>query len=111
MTENYTDYDMESSIRKASIMLQIDGAVGTEAKSPDELYKDIEEKCPKVAEIMLEQVFEKDKFKNYLESRAPLPRVNGNIISDGDEEFDKFWESLASLYPMLLDAIDECNNS
>ena len=108
MSENYTDYDLENAIRQIAARLQIAGCSSNSGKPLDELFSEIENRCPDAAEILLERTFEKDKLKDYIANSPPFPIVNGDIVGDGDPTFEEHWKNLVELYPMLLEAIKKC---
>ncbi len=111
MSENFTDYDLDIFIRKiATYIRSIDQETISE-RSPKELFDEIQNHCPKAADILLERVFEKDKLKEYLKKSGMLPRANEDIIGDGDKFIEEQWKRLTELYPMLLDAIKQCNEA
>lgn len=109
MTENYTDYDLEHSIRTIAARLQIRGCCAPDGKPLNELFSEIEARCPDAATILLERTFEKDKLRDYLARSPPFPRTAiGDIDGTGDPTFEAHWQKLVDLYPMLLDAIKKC---
>ena len=108
MSESYTDYDVENSIRQVAARLQIAGCSPDSGKPLNELFSEIEKRCPDAAEILLERTFEKDKLRDYLKNSPPFPTINGNIVGEGDPVFEAHWSILVGLYPMLLEAIKKC---
>ena len=112
MTENYTDYDLEHSIRTIAARLQIAGCSGSGGKPLKQLFADIEVRCPDAAQILLEKTFEKDKLRKYLESSPPFPRTpSGDIDGTGDTRFEEHWQKLVELHPLLLEAIQMCSGN
>lgn len=101
--ENYTDYKADIALRNIAVQLGIDL---TNNPSPNDLFLSIESNYPKVAEIVLEEMFEKDKLKDYLSKIPPPETVNGNIVMEGDENLENYWFKLYQLYPQLLQAIE-----
>jgi hypothetical protein len=110
MSENFTDYDLEDSIRQVAARLQIPGCSAGSGKSLNELFSEIADRCPDAAEILLERTFEKDKLRDYLKNSPPFPTINGNIAGEGDPEFETRWNNLVNLYPLLLEAIKKCGS-
>lgn len=108
MSENYTDYDLENSIRQVALRLDLAECSSSSGKPLHELFSDIEEKCPEAAQLLLERTFEKDKLKSYIANKPQFPTINGAIISEGDPTFEAHWQALVNSYPMLLDAIEAC---
>jgi hypothetical protein len=108
MSETNTDYDLENSIRQIAARLQIAGWSPNSGKPLNELFSEIETRCPDAAEILLERTFEKDKLRAYLNNSPPFPTINGDIVGEGDAQFETHWNNLVSLYPMLLEAIKKC---
>ena len=109
MSESYTDYDLDGSIRSVAARLQIAGCSVGSGKSPKDLFAEIEQRCPEAAEILLERTFEKDKLRRYLENAPTFPSTpTGDIDGTGDPLFEEHWTNLVNLYPMLLEAIKKC---
>ena len=108
MSDSYTDYDLENSIRQVAARLQIAGCSSSSGKPLDELFSDIEQACPEAAEILRERTFEKDKLQSYIATRPSFPTVNGGINGEGDPTFEAHWKVLVVSYPMLIDAINAC---
>ena len=110
MSENFTDYDLENSIRQVAARLQIPDCSARSGKPLNELFSEIERRCPDAAAILLERTFEKDKLRDYLKKSPPVPTRNGNIVGEGDPEFETRWNNLVNLYPLLLEAIKRCGS-
>ena len=100
--ENYTDYKADVALKNIAVQLGIDL---TNNPSPKDLFSLIENDYPKIAEILLEEMFEKDKLKDYLSKIPPPETVNGNIVMEGDENLENYWVRLCQFYPQLLKAI------
>ena len=107
MSEDLTDYDLENSIRCIAAKLDISGCSTENIK---EVFEKIENVCPNAADILLERTFEKDKLRDYIASNPSIKVEGGSINGEGDPIFEKHWNNLVELYPMLLKAIDECMN-
>jgi len=104
--ENYTDYEVEIALKNIAIQLGIDLTINP---SPKDLFSAIEHKCPEIAEIVREEMFEKDKLKAYLLSNPPSETINGNIVMESDEN-KKSFDKLCQFYPLLLQAIKSCKS-
>mgnify|MGYP001617534802 CR=1 FL=1 len=100
MTESYTDYDLENSIRCIAAQLGIEGCGQGSGKTPKEIFSEIEVRCPAAAEALLERTFQKDQLKEYLARSPDLPHH--------DPQYDIYWEKLVAAYPLLISAIEKC---
>ena len=110
MTETYTDYDLENSIRCIAAQLGIEGCGRESGKRLDEIFSEVETRCVGVAEILLERTFQKDQLRDYLAKSLPFPQHNGNIVGEGDPEFESHWNKLVASYPLLIAEIEKCKS-
>ncbi len=106
--EDYTDYDVDGLIRQTAAQLGISGFHPKSGKSAKDLFVEIESCCPQAAEIILTQVFEKDKLNVYLEYAPNVVHRDGSIFIEDSEEFKAFWKKISDLYPKLQSAVAAC---
>lgn len=102
--EDFNDYEVDKLITNVASSL----GICVENSSIENLFNEIEDKCPDAANIILSQTDQKDSLKNYLKNKKTMTLPSGSIYFEGDPQYDSYWVKIASLYPMLLEAIKQC---
>jgi hypothetical protein len=101
--ESYTDYDTEKQIIFAAVGL----GISFENKSTNNIFTEIENKCPKVADLILEKTNEKDKVKAYISQNPEriVKNSNGDIEIGNDLFLNKFVLNDIAIYADIQNAI------
>ncbi len=104
--ETYTDYDTEKQIIFAAAQL----GISVENRSTKAIYTDIENKCPKVADLILEKTNEKDKVKAYISEHPEriVKNSSGQIEIGSDPFLNKFVLNDIEIYAGIQEEIKNC---
>jgi hypothetical protein len=105
--ETYTDYDTEKQIIFAAAQL----GISFENRSTKDIYADIENKCPKVANLILERTNERDKVRAYILKNPEriVKNSSGDIEIGNDPFLNKFFSNdIDIIYAGIQEEINNC---
>jgi hypothetical protein len=105
--ENFTDYDLERQIINAAAKL----GIPVNNRKIEDIYSNVEERCPAVTETILDKTVGKNKLKDYLNKYPSRVVKNdaGMIIIGSDPYLNTYVNNDVKLYQGILDAIEKCN--